>query len=72
MRKGVADRRGVSAERGKGICAKGGRVESKDNPVTSRCAGSRTWRTMEDSGISDEELLVARCNERYRKVCGGM
>ena len=25
---------------------------------------------MEDSGVGDKELLVARSNERCRKICG--
>ena len=31
----------------------------------------RTWRVIEDSRVGDEELLVARSNERYRKIWKG-
>ena len=34
MRRRVADGRRFSIEGGKGICAKGCRVENRDNPVT--------------------------------------
>ncbi len=27
---------------------------------------------LEDGRVSDEELLVARDNKRYRKICGRM
>jgi len=30
------------------------------------------WRKVEDSGIGNEELLVAGSNKGYKKVCGGM
>ena len=65
-------RRRVGNKIRKNICAKGGRVESRSDPVTSRCTSSRTWREVKDDRASDKELLVARCDERCRKICGGM
>ena len=35
MRKRVEDRRGFSVEREKGVYTKGGKVKSRNNPVTS-------------------------------------
>ncbi len=33
------------------------------------CAGSRTWRKMEDDGVGDKELLVTRSYKEYWKIC---
>ena len=63
---------GFSIERGKSICAKRQRAEGGNNLVTSQYVNSRTWWEMEDGGISDKKLLVARRDERCGKVCGGV
>jgi len=32
----------------------------------------RAWREMEDNRVGHQELLVARSNERGKKICGWM
>ena len=54
----------------KNICAKGQRVESRDNLASPQYASSWTWRKIEDNGVGYEELLVAKSYKRCRKICG--
>ena len=45
----MADRGRFGIEGRKGVYTKRRRVEDRNNLVASRCAGSRTWRKVEDS-----------------------
>ena len=65
----MANRRRSGVERKKGVCNKGWNIKSKNNPVASWSTSSKIQRKMEDNRIGDKELLVARSNERCRKIC---
>ena len=47
-------------ERRKSVCTKEWEVESENSLVILQCAGSRIWRKIEDNGVGDKKLLVAR------------
>jgi len=52
--------RWFDAEGREGICSQRREVESRSDQATPRYVCRRTWGTVEDSRISDKELLVAR------------
>jgi len=56
----------------KSVCAKGQRVENRNNLVTSRYTGGRTWETVEDGGTGHKKLLVTRSNKGGKEICGRM
>jgi len=58
----MASREKFGVEREKSIYTKEWRAESRDNPVILWCAGSKTWRKIENDRISDKKPLVARSN----------
>ena len=66
----MIDRRRIIIEGRQGLCAKGWRVESRDNSVVLWCASSEMWREMENNRVNNEKLLVTKNNKRYRKICG--
>ena len=59
---------GFSIEEGKSVYAKGWGVKSRNNPVVLLCTSGWTWRKMEDNGISNEKLLVAKSDKRCIKI----
>ena len=61
-----------SVERGENLYTKEWSIESGNNPVISWCTSSRTWGKVKDNRISNEELLVARGDERYEKIYRGL
>ena len=67
----MGDRRWNSNEGRKDIHARR-RTQGGDNLITPRHSSRRAWREVEDDRIDHQELLVARSNERDRKICGWM
>jgi len=67
----VTDRVRLGNKRRKGVYAKGWGTEGRDNQIASwyRYTSSRIWRKIKYDRISNKELLVARSDKRYRKIC---
>ena len=66
----MVDRERLGVEEIKSLYAKEQWVKSKDNPVTSWCTGSWTWRKMKDNEVGYEKLLVAWSDKGCGKICG--
>ena len=66
----MADRGRFSVKGIKDIYTKGWEVKNRNNLVTLWYTSNRTWKKVEDNRISDEELVMAKSNKRYRKICG--
>ena len=68
----IRNKKRSSVEERESIYAQRWEIEDKDNLVASQCASSRTWREMEDNGVSYKKLLMARSYEECREIYWGM
>ena len=68
----MIDRWRIGIEGKESLYVKEWGVESRNYPVSSWYANSKTWREIEDNKVGDKKLLVARndkkCGEIYRWI----